>query len=409
MSANATKGPTRSREGISLQQAIAFRLRRHHLSERAPANLLVPVVDGMGGAQAQVLSAAQLSLWARIQDLEAAEVDRALWFDRTLVKAWCMRRTLYLLPARDLAVYVRGSALRAEKEIRWALNHGVSGEVLERLLRALLSALDEPLTRKELTARLSKSLGLPMRWRRGGGWGSQSKVPSLQVGRFVLPAHYLLHLAGARGVICSGPSEANESTFVRADAWVPGWQDLRGEPAEEELLRRYLRGFGPATPEDFQTWTQMRLLDARAIWKRVEDELTPVDLEGRDAWVLRDDRNELATSAIGGPTVRLLPYFDSFLLGHRGREHLTQARHVKKVYRNQGWVAPVVLVDGRAEGVWAQSRKGDRLSVQVEMFGRVSRSVRSAIQEETRSLARFLGGETVNLKFGPAGSPSGMS
>src|SRR3989442_11791121 len=64
---------------VSPNQVSAFRLSRHHLIDRVPASGLVQVAGDMGGAQAQLLSAAQISLWARTRGLRASDVEEALW------------------------------------------------------------------------------------------------------------------------------------------------------------------------------------------------------------------------------------------------------------------------------------------------------------------------------------------
>jgi hypothetical protein len=350
----------------------------------------------MAGAQAQVLSAAQISLWARVRDLRVEDVEAALR-ERTLVRAWCMRRTLRLVPCEDLAIFVRGSARRAEREIRWVHGRGVSDRVLEDLIDAGLRALDTPLTRRELAERVNQTLGVRMRATRGGGWGSQTRVPGVVVGGLTFPAGYLLHLMGARGVVCSGPSRGNEPTFVRAEAWLPRWRDVPRDRAETELLRRYLRAFGPATPSDFALWTGMPLRDAREIWASEEGDIAPVRVDGWGAAVLQDDLRELTGAGVGRPPVRLLPYFDSFLLGHKEREHLVAGRDHKRVYRAQGWIAPVVLVDGHAVGVWAHAWKGQRLRIRVTKFAPLSRHIVSGIRGEARDLGRFLGGPPVDV------------
>jgi Winged helix DNA-binding domain len=109
---------------LTRSQVSAFRLSRHHLLERAPQNALISVVREMAGAQAQVLSAAQISLWARVRDLGVDDVEAALGRERTLAKAWCMRHTLFLVPSKDLGIFVRGSAGRAEREVRWVRGEG---------------------------------------------------------------------------------------------------------------------------------------------------------------------------------------------------------------------------------------------------------------------------------------------
>jgi hypothetical protein len=376
----------------------AFRLRRHHLAERAAAKALVSVAGDMAGVQAQLLSAAQMSLRTRVRDLEISHLEEA-FRKRTLVKAACMRRTLFLVPSRDLAVFVRGTARRAEKEIRWALRKGVPERVIEAAIHAALGALDEPLTRPEIAERTCRRLGVQMRDFQGGGWGSRRKLAAVPVGSLTYPVVDLLHLAAARGVVCYGHYRGNEPTFVRADAWLPKWKDVPQEKAESLLLHRYLRAFGPATAADFALWTGIMLTEAREIWRREPSNFASVNVEGWTAEVLREDLEELAQAEFERPLVRLLPYFDTFLLGHKERDHLLPAKHRLNVYRPQGWIAPVVLVDGRVAGVWEQAQEGNRLRVRVTKFGSLSRRIVAGIREEARDLARFLGSANVDIQI----------
>src|SRR3989442_2239120 len=82
----------------SAEQIAAFRLSRHHLIKRAPASALIQVAGDMGGAQAQLLSAAPISLWARTPSPPGTDVDNALWRDPKLVKSWGIRGTLHRIP-----------------------------------------------------------------------------------------------------------------------------------------------------------------------------------------------------------------------------------------------------------------------------------------------------------------------
>lgn len=391
--------PQHAQVSATWSQVAAFRLARHHLTARAPAKDLVAVVHDMAGAQAQLHSAAQISLWSRVRDLEIAHIEEAL-NERTLVKASCMRRTLFLAPSEHLAIFVRGSARRAEKEIRWTRGKGVPDRVVDAAIDAALGALDQPLTRQEIAERVSRALGVGMQAIHGGGWGSRRKVAAVPVGDLTFPVVDLLHLAAARGVVCSGPNRGHEPTFVRADAWIPQWQDIARERAEGLLLRRYLRAFGPATATDFALWTGMSLREAREIWAREQAGIAPVDIEGWTAAVLGEDLDELAQAGFERPPIRLLPYFDSFLLGHKEREHLVTREHQPRVYRAQGWIAPVVLVDGRAAAVWQHRREGNRLRIKVAGFGSLSPGIIAGIAEEAEDLGRFLGIRNVDVEIG---------
>jgi uncharacterized protein YcaQ len=383
---------------VTWNQVAAFRLSRHHLLERAPTKDLLSVVRDMAGAQAQLPSAAQISLWSRVRGLEVAHIEEA-FSERTLVKAACMRRTLFLVPSEHLAVFVRGSARRAEKEIRWARGKGVPDRLIDAAIEAALGVLDEPLTRSEIAERASRALSVRTQAIHGGGWGSRRKVAAVPVGDLTYPVVDLLHLAAARGVVCYGPNRENEPTFVRADAWIPHWQDVPQEKAEETLLHRYLRAFGPATARDFAMWTGMTLKEAREIWAREQADFAPVDVEGWEAEVLREDLDDLSRAGLEGSLVRLLPYFDTFLLGHKDRDHLVAMEHRSSIYRPQGWIAPVVLVNGHVIGVWKHTQERNRLRVDVTKFGSNSRRIDTDIREEAQDLGRFLGSLNVEVQL----------
>ena len=384
---------------VTWNQVAAFRLARHHLLERAREASLVSVVGDITGAQAQLLTAAQIALWARVRDLRLSHIEKAMR-ERTLVKASCMRRTLFLVPSQELAIFVRGSARRAEKEIRWARGKGVPDRVIEAAIEAALGALDEPLTRPEIAERVSRALGVRMRAVQGGGWGSNRKLAAVAVGKLTYPVVDLLHLAAARGVVCYGPYRGNEPTFVRADAWIPHWTDTSQEQAEALLLRRYLKAFGPATVTDFALWAGINLTDARQIWAREQADLAPIMMGGLAAEVLKEDLEILSRAKLERRRVCLLPYFDTFLLGHKQRDHLVSVDHRRAVYRPQGWITPVILVDGRVAGVWQQARDGKRLRLKVTAFGSMARRVRTGIREEAQDLGRFLELPDVDIQIG---------
>ena len=379
---------------VSWSQVIAFRLSRHHLSERAPAATLGSVAGDMTGAQAQVLLAAQMSLWTRVKVPSIQDVDAALWKERTLVRAWCMRRTMFLLPSDELAIFARGTARRPEYNLRWALARVASKQQLDNLLDCVIEILTKPHSRNDI-ARLLKSQGYKLKFKAGGGWGDSRSVPYVEVGGASLSVGLLLHAIGARDVICSGPNIGNESTFVRADKWLPHWKDLPQERAEEELLLKYLKAFGPATVTDFALWMGLYVRDAKEIWSRVVERIAQVDVEGWKAGILQSDLPELEKKKIDQPVVRILPFFDSFVLGHKSHLNIVDERNKKKIYRAQGWVSPVLLTDGRAQGVWSHVKRKDELEVSVTPFSTLAPNVLSQLREEASNLGRFLGCSSV--------------
>lgn len=89
---------------------MAWRSRRHHLDRRAPREELLAVASRIGGLHAQLMSSAELTLWARVEGLKAEDVASALWQQRTLFKTWAMRGTRHLLPTSEYGLWREGSA-----------------------------------------------------------------------------------------------------------------------------------------------------------------------------------------------------------------------------------------------------------------------------------------------------------
>src|SRR2546427_274091 len=164
--------------------------------------------------------------------------------------------------------------------------------------------------------RISTSLGIKIAQKSGRGWGNPATATGFRIGRTVFSLDGVIFLACIRGQACFGPVRGGEATFVRPEKWLPDWDDLPPEKAELELLRRYLRAHGPSTLQDFLVWVGLRAAGSREVWDRLEPELAAVDVDGQIGWGLREDLPMLTKAELDAPVIRLLPSFDSFLLGH---------------------------------------------------------------------------------------------
>ncbi len=361
-------------------------MRRHHLARRAQRSSLVDVVRDVCGVQAQLMSAAQIGLWARVRDLRQDDVERALWHNRTLLKTGCMRGTVHLVPTADFPILQGGvrRTLVARITDRWIDRHGIAAEV-DAMTDAIVDALAAgPLTREELSEGVVARLDTAAREWTDGGWGGVRKSH--------VPGWILRHLC-MRGLLCFGPNRGARATFARLGTWAPTVREVPADVSEPMLLRWYLRAYGPATLQDFVAWSGLAKGHAKRIHGALGDDAVEVDLDGTSRLVLRDDLDALVNARGAVPGVRLLPSFDPYLLGHRDKGHLVDAAHYKRVYRSQGWLSPVVLVGGRVVGVWSYRRRAGRLHVELEPFARFPAAVRAGIEAEAEDLGRFLGAE----------------
>jgi hypothetical protein len=362
---------TDAAQRLSWERARAWRMARHHLVERAAPADLLPVVGAICGLHAQLMSSAELSLWARIDGLEREALQETLWTQRALVKLWAMRGTLHLLPSVELGLWL--AALGTQTK------YGNTGHPeIEELAVAVGRALDgRAMTREELAIEVERSTGSPEfgEWVRFS-WGSYLKAASF------------------RGLICFAPSEGNSVRFTTPATWVRGPIDTP-DPTEalRDVTRRFLGAYAPLTADDLALWwggygprQGARMLAA------LGDEAVQVDVEGTRAWMLARDVDEIA-SVTSPNTARLLPAFDPWVAGaSRNAAALLEPRHKARVFRPQGWLSPVVLVNGRMVGVWRHARKGRRLLVEIEPFDRLPGWAHTQLEAEAERLAAFLDG-----------------
>src|SRR2546428_2645277 len=381
----------RDKVSSSDPQVSAFRVHRHHLDLRAPCSRLPSVVGDVCGVQTQVTSMARIALWARLRQVTIEDVERARVQRRTIVKTWSMRGALHLHASNDLLL-VQGGLMptRLPREQKWIER---SGWKEEETTAMILDALkDGPLTRGQLVRYLAKRLGTKTKDWMDGGWG-RTTVGSSTAWQLVRPAV-------VRGLVCFGPSDGQEITFTRVDRWLRKPRSMPAEEeAEEALVRRHLRAFGPADAKDLWSWSGVYVRRIRVILNRLRDELVDVNTGRRRGFLLRKDLPDLEKGASEPGTVRLLPSFDPFLLGHRDRDHLVDRTHYKQVYKEQGWLAPVVLVDGRVAGTWSYQRQPRKLRVDVKMFTAFNQETRAKAKEEAHDLSRFLEAPDMAIRF----------
>src|SRR6266508_3096849 len=362
---------------LAWDQVVGWRLRRHHLDERAPGGDLLAVVAEIAGLHAQIMSSAELTLWARVEGLDRGAVRDALWRDRSLVKTWTMRGTLHLLPAAEFPLWQAAlSTRRGYQRAGWQRAFGVTLEELQSMLRAITRALDgKVLSREELAVEVSRitgsaELGDKLRH----SWGSPLKP------------------AASLGLLCFGPSDGQLVRFTRPDQWLPAWHgDQDPGAALLETARRYLRACGVVTREDYARWWGMLAPEGGRVLKRLGDEVVPIKVAGCAAWMLAADAAEIA-EASPAPSVRLLPAFDQYVVAAtRHAEQLMPGPFKDRVYRPQGWLSPVLLARGRMLGTWRQDLKGRRLQVTIEPFAKLPTTVRRQAEHEAERLATWTG------------------
>ena len=339
---------------------VAERLTAQLLSGRSARSPL-DVVGHLLAVQAQDPRGARLTIRSWASGSHAADVDRALTDDRSMLVTWLNRGTLHLVRSEDYwwlhaltaPPVAQGNARRLAQEGLTADEADRGVAVIERALAA-----DGALTRSQLRDRVAAA-------------GVRVEGQAL--------VHTLL-LASLRGLVVRGPMIDGEQAFVLVRDWLgtpPPAIDR--DVALAELARRYLSGHGPASDRDLAKWAGLPLGQARKGLAAIGSQLATcadglVDLAGRPP-----------PSPM--PPPRLLGPFDPLLLGWVSRAMILGADQA--IVAVNGVFRPFALAGGRAVATW--SMVAGRVSLRP--FGRLTRAVSSALAAEAADVERYLAPE----------------
>jgi Winged helix DNA-binding domain len=332
-----------------------------------------------------------LSIHARVDEVTRADVDRALYDDRTLVKQLAMRRTLFVFP-RDLLPAAWGSAservagAEGRRIARDVEKAGIAPDGAAWLDRARARVLAHLETHPEGIAAgdlrpLFPELATPVTVSAGSQWNH---------------TRLLTHL-GLTADLVRGRNGGHWR--ISRPVWVSMAQWLGEEPVAlghdegyAELVRRWLRTFGPGTEADLVWW----LGGTKGAVRRALDDVGAVAValeSGGTGWLLPDD---LEPEPPVEPWAALLPVLDPTLMGWRQREWYLDPAHVPRLFDTNGNGGTTAWWDGRVVGCYVQDPEG---VVRVVLSEDPGGDARAALGVEAERLTRWLAGESVNSVY----------
>ncbi len=319
------------------------------------------VVRWMGAMQAQDYQQALWAVGLRMRAPTLASVEAAL-ASGTIIQTWPLRGTLHFVAAENVRWMLELLAPRrvaADQTRRHQLE--LDERTLERCARLFRDALagGQRLTRAALM-RLLEHVQINPTGQRG--------------------YHILWYLAQT-GLICLGPRQGKEQTFVLLDDWAPVSRRLTREAALAELTGCYFTSHGPATVADFATWAGLTLADARAGLESAKSSLVPERHDGEEYW--------RGTGAVDAPheasSVYLLPGFDEYLLGYKDRSDVLATEHAGKVAPGgNGVFFSIIVVGGQVVGTWKRTVKKDAVAVTITPFTDVAVSSERIVEAAQR-------------------------
>ena len=334
-----------------------------------------------------------LSARARVEEMAVADLEHALYAERSLVKHLAMRRTLFVLPRESLGFVQAGASNRVADSERRRLIRDVEAAGLHRdgerwlskscgQVLAVLSDGREA-TSSELRDEITLLEG-SIAYGEGKPWGGRAPVGP-RVLTTLSAAGHIVRASNDGGWTTSRPRWASMKSWL-GEAIAP-------QPEAEgvaRLVERWLCVFGPGTATDIKWWLGSTV---RAVRRALADlHAVEVDLDGQTGYLLPDDLE--ATDQVE-PLPALLPSLDPTTMGWFERDWYL-GPHKAQLFDSNGNAGPTVWWDGRIVGGWRQSDSGE---VVLQMLEDVGVEGLRALEREGERLTEWLGRTRVLPRF----------
>ncbi|HEX6798244.1 MAG TPA: winged helix DNA-binding domain-containing protein [Ktedonobacterales bacterium] len=345
--------------------------RRRLLSQRIAGERFgkpADVVRWMGAMQAQDYRQALWAIGVRMATPSVADVEAAI-AERRIVQTWPMRGTLHFVAAEDA---------------KWMLELLAPRRLAADTSRRRQLELDEET--------LARGADLIREALQGGGRLTRSAVMRLLEDAGISPkgqrGYHILWYLAQTGLICLGPLQNKQQTFVLLDEWVPAPRRLVRDEALTELAGRYFASHGPAAVDDFATWAGLTLADARAGLEAAKPGMRSEKRGAKEYWSAADAPDHEMHDTSG---VYLLAGFDEYLLGYKDRGDVLAPEHAGKVVPGgNGIFFPIIVVGGQVAGTWKRTLKKSGVAITLRPFSRLDVSQERLVAAAQR-YSDFLG------------------
>lgn len=378
----------------SIEQIRSFRLRAHHLDAEYDATE-APLLVGACGMQNSPPGAWETALFNRAPSTTLAHAEKLLDQDKALMQAWSLRGAPYVFPTAESSTFLTplcaqsGELWIYTRGIELALNHlDMSFDTLLHLIKQVIpkldattitskTALDQTLAQwmEPLLPAAKRSL-----WNTPSMYGNPDKQT---VGGAAVS--FLLRPCSFEGLVVFGQREGISPTFTSYKNWL-------GEPlrphreAARNLTRKFIHCYGPTTLSAFEKWLGASRPQALRLWNSLAGELEQVTLQGKKAFILAEDHDQLFSEPHFPRDLLLLGAHDPYL-DQRDR-HILQpdkTRHqcIWKTVSNPG----AIVYRGEVIGTWVSKKKATGLDITFSLWGTLPH--KEALREHAKVFAHF--------------------
>jgi hypothetical protein len=348
--------------------SVGFVARRLHTQRLAGWQFNTPAdaVSFFGAVQAQDYPASLWGLGQRVAGATVDVIEKAV-ADGAILRTWPFRGTIHFVTPADVRWMLALSASRALKMNARHRELGLDEATFAQARKVIESALRDgrPRPRPALRQALDDA-GISTEGQRG--------------------IHILGRLA-QEGLICIGPRQGKQQTFVLIEAWLPAGRKLARDEALAELTRRYFTSHGPATPADFAWWSGLSKTEAQAGLQMVKPQLAQESIGEQVYWFAPSQ----SAGEMPSPTAHLLPVYDEYVVAYKDRTAVLVPEYAAREDAGNGIFRPPILIDGQIVGTWTRELKKDKVVVSPNLFRRLAPDEETALLAAAERYGAFLG------------------
>ena len=327
----------------------------------------VDVVAFFGAVQAQDFLPAMWALGMRTEGATEQVVEQAI-IDRQIVRTWPFRGTIHFVTPADIRWMLALSAPRALKGNARLRELELDEAVFAQSRKVFSHALadGQPQTRATLYRTLDEA-GVSMAGQRG---------------------YHVLYRHSLEGLICIGPREGKQQTFVLLDAWLPPGKELSREEALAELALRYFTSHGPATIKDYTWWCGLAPAEARAGLEMVKSQLAQEAIEGEVYWF---DPAAVIADRVPSPIAHFLPFVDEYLVAYKDRDAVSPPEYNVLVDSGNIIFHQPILIDGLVAGTWTRKLKKGSVVITTNLLRPLTTAEMDALAAAAERFGSYLG------------------
>lgn len=362
---------------INVEQIRSFRLHSHHLDKKYQRINIAELV-GACGMQNTPPGAWETALYNRVPDCSMSEMEHLLYKEKTLLQAWSLRGAPAVFPVWESDVFL--SALISEEGEPWIYTQGIllALDFLQMTFDELFDILKQVMPQLDGKVIISKStldqtlaewmlplLPIEKRelWNKPSMYGSPDKQT---VGGAVVS--FMLRPCAFNGLVVFGERDGISPTFTSYKSWT-GHSLKVSEDASKKLVRKFLHCYGPATVNTFVSWLGCSPKQGKRMWETVSEEIEPVMVFGKKAFILSVDKERLFSPASFQRELLLLGGHDPFL-DQRDRTVLQSDKSLQKQIWTLVTNPGVILYCGEIIGIWTSKKKGKGMEIKMTLWGK---------------------------------------